>query len=85
MINLGNHLPATIELDKREEVVVVGTDRVLLHVDAHNRRRRRDREDVEPRPDVRRGAVLLDEVVEVPDRTAEQLTIVEALHLGVLV
>ncbi len=85
MINLGDDVPSTIELDERVEVRVVGADCVLLHVDAHHRRRRRDREHIEPRLDVRRGAILLDKVVEVLDRAAEQLAIGEAIHDGVLV
>ena len=85
MIDLGDDVPGAIELDERVEVRVVGADRVLLHVDAHHRRRRRDREHVEPRLDVGRSAVLLDKVVEVLDRAAEQLAIGEAIHHGVLV
>jgi hypothetical protein len=68
VINLGDDVPGAIKLDERVEVRVVGADRVLLHVDAHHRRRRRHREHVDPRLDVWRSAVLLDKFIEVLDR-----------------
>ena len=46
VINLGDDLPGAIDFDERVEVRIVGADRVLLHVDAHHRSRRRDREHV---------------------------------------
>ena len=76
--NLGNDVPGAVELDESVEVGVVGADRVFLHVHTHHRRRRRNREHVDPRLDVRRGAVLFDTVVEVLDRAPEQLAIGEA-------
>ena len=85
VINLGDDVPGAIDFDERVEVRVVGADRVLLHVDAHHRSRRRDRKHVEPRLDVWRGAVLLDKVIEVLDWSTKQLTIGEAVHYGVLV
>jgi hypothetical protein len=81
VINLGDDVPGAIKLDERVEVRVVGADRVLLHVDAHHRRRRRHREHVDPRLDVWRSAVLLDKFIEVLDRAAEQLAIGEAANL----
>ena len=85
MINLRDDVPSAIEFDERVEVRVVGADCILLHVNAHHCRRPRNRENVKPRLDVGRGAVLLDKVVKVIDRAAEQLTIGEAVHYGVLV
>lgn len=85
VINLGNDVPGAIELDECVEVRIVGADRVILHIDTHHRRRRRYCEHVEPSLDVRRGAVLLDKVVEVLYRASEQLAIGEAIHDGVLV
>lgn len=85
MIYLGDDVPGAIYLDERVKVRIVGTNCVILHVDAHNRRRRCYREHVKPSLDVRRGAVLLDKFVEVFDWTAEQFSIGEAIHDGVLV
>ena len=48
-------------------------------------RARCDSENIEPRLDVRRGAVLLDKVIEVLDWATEHLAICEAVHHGVLV
>ena len=77
VINLGDDVPGAIDFDERVEVRVVGADRVLLHVDAHHRSRRRDSEHVEPRLDVWRGAVLLDKVIEVLDWSTKQLKLVK--------
>jgi hypothetical protein len=85
VIDLGDNVPGAIEFDESVEVRIVGADRVILHVNAHHRRRRRDSENIEPSLDVRSGAVLLDEVVEVLDWTTEHLAICEAVHHGVLV
>ena len=55
VINLSDDAPGAIEFDERVEVRIVGSNRVILHVDAHHRCRRRYRKHVEPRLDV--GAV----------------------------
>ena len=60
MINLGYDVPDPIELNERVEVRIVGTDRVILHVNAHHHRRRRYRKHVDPRLDVGSGAVFAD-------------------------
>lgn len=77
-------MPGVIVLDKRMEVSIVGANRVLLHVDANHRRRRRDRKNVKPRLDVGGRAILLYKVVKVLDWAAEQLAISETVHHGVL-
>ena len=78
-------MPGAIVLDERMEVSIVGADRIILHVNAHHRRRRRYRKHVEPGLNVGRSAVLADKVVEVLDWAAEQLAIGEAIHDGGLV
>ena len=85
VINLGDDTPGAIEFDERVEIRIVGADRVLLHIYSDHRRRRCDCENIEPRPDIRRGAVLLDKVVEVFDWATEHLAICEAVHHCVLV
>ena len=85
MINLGYDAPSAIEFDERVEICVVCTNSVLLHVNTHHRSRWRNSEHIDTRLDVRRGPIFLYKVVEVLDRSSEQLTIVgEAVHYGVL-
>ena len=85
VINLGDDMPGAIVLGERVEVRIVGADRVILHVYANHRRRRCDSENIEPRLTSRRGAFLLDKVIEVFDWATEHLAICEAVHHGVLV
>jgi hypothetical protein len=40
-LNLGEDVPGAIELGERVEVCIVGANRVIFHVNAHHRRRRR--------------------------------------------
>jgi hypothetical protein len=62
-VNPGDDVPGAIKLDECVEVSVVGADRVPLHIDAHHCRRWRYREHVDPRLDVWRSAVFLDNLV----------------------
>lgn len=73
-------LPGSIDLEEGVEIGVVGTNRIFFHVDTHHCSRWRYREHIDPRFNAGSGAVLLDKVVEILDRAAEQLTIGEAVH-----
>jgi hypothetical protein len=48
-LNLGEDVPGAIELGERVEVRIVGANRVIFHVNAHHRRRRRYCDHVESR------------------------------------
>lgn len=65
MEDLGNCLPAAIKFDKRQVVVVVGTDGILFHIDSHHSGRRRDGKHVQMGLDVGSAAVLTHKVIEV--------------------
>ena len=85
VINFGYDMPGAIDLDERVEVRIVGADRILFHVDTHHSGCRCNSEYVDSCLDIRRSPVFLDKVVEVFDRTAEQLAISKTVHHGVVV
>ncbi|MNG40067.1 hypothetical protein D3C84_1284970 [compost metagenome] len=62
MINLGDHLPCAVNFDQGQIVIVVGADRILLHIDTHYSCRRSDSQHVESGRDFGGIAVLLNEI-----------------------
>lgn len=88
MEDLGDGLPLTVDLDKGQEVGVVGARGVALHIDADDGGCLRDGENIVAGLDVGSATLFLYESPEISDRTSKHIRLGradETVHDSVLV